>query len=282
MSSKKKTIYLYPSSNQEIMMHRYFIEMAYNGTPFHGWQVQPNAVSVQAVVDDALSKLLRIPVHVVGAGRTDTGVHASYFVAHFDISIEIDNPAHFLYKVNRILPRDVVVYSIQEVDQELHSRFSAISRTYHYNLVLLKNPFKQETAYLPVYNLDFDLMNQAAQLLFDYTDFTSFSKLHTDVKTNNCTVMLAHWHQIGDHEWQFVIRADRFLRNMVRAIVGTLLDVGRGKITLEDFKKVIEEKNRGGAGSSAPAHALFLVDIAYPEGAGFVPMTQQLILRKGC
>ena len=260
-------------------MYRYFIEMAYNGTSFHGWQVQPNAVSVQAVVDDALGKLLRSQVHVIGAGRTDTGVHASYFVAHFDTEIEIDNQDHFLYKINRILPRDVVVYSIQLVDPQLHSRFSAISRTYHYNLVLLKNPFKKELAYQPVYDLDFSLMNQAAQLLFDYTDFTSFSKLHTDVKTNNCQIMQAQWNQIADHEWQFVIQADRFLRNMVRAIVGTLMDVGRGKISVADFKKVIELKHRGEAGSSAPAQALFLVDIVYPEGCGFEPMPQQSIYR---
>ena len=134
-------------------MHRYFIEMAYNGSSFHGWQVQLNAVSVQAVLDDALGKLLRFPVHVIGAGRTDTGVHASYFVAHFDIDIEIENQSHFLYKINRILPRSVAIYSIQEVDSQLHSRFSAISRTYHYNLVLTKDPFKNDMAYMPVYDL---------------------------------------------------------------------------------------------------------------------------------
>lgn len=260
-------------------MPRYFLEMAYNGSAFHGWQVQPNAVTVQAVVDDALGKLLRTDVHVVGAGRTDTGVHASYFVAHFDTHFAIGDADHFLYKVNRILPRDVVVFTIQEVDPLLHSRFSATSRTYHYNLILQKDPFLKDTAYLPVYDLDFNRMNQAAMLLFDFTDFTSFSKLHTDVKTNNCQIMQAQWMAIDDYRWQFVVQADRFLRNMVRAMVGTLMDVGRGKISVSDFREIITLKHRGEAGSSAPAHALFLVDIEYPQGAGFKPMARQSAFR---
>lgn len=245
-------------------MRRYFIEMAYNGARFHGWQVQPNAISVQEVMDDALLKALRQEVHVVGAGRTDTGVHASYFVAHFDTDIKIDDPEQVIHKLNRILRNDVVVYSLQEVSLDAHSRFSALSRKYFYYIKMQKGPFSNDLTHRPYYHLDFKKMNEAAKVLFDYTDFTSFSKLHTDTKTNNCRIMQAEWVQ-QDDKMVFIVKADRFLRNMVRAIVGTLMDIGRGKLTKEDLRRIIEAKDRGAAGASAPPQALFLADIEYPD-----------------
>jgi tRNA pseudouridine38-40 synthase len=251
-------------TNFAILMARYFIEMAYNGAAYHGWQVQPNAVTVQQVIDDAFNKVLRSDIHVVGAGRTDTGVHASYFVAHFDCNNTIENYPQIINKVNRILHNDVVVFDIQQVNDEAHSRFSATQRRYEYVLTLTKNPFLQGLAYKPSFIPDFEVMNKACEVLFDYIDFTSFSKLHTDVKTNNCLITKAIWENKND-KWIFTIQADRFLRNMVRAIVGTLMDVGRGKISIDDFRSIIERKNRSEAGMSVPPEALFLVDIAYPD-----------------
>ncbi len=245
-------------------MARYFIEMAYNGKSYHGWQVQPNAISVQEVMDDCLSKILRENIAVVGCGRTDTGVHSPYFVAHFESDKEVIEESHFCYKMNRILPKDIAVYSISRVDDETHSRFSAVSRTYEYHVLDQKSPFLHELAYLAPYQYNFELMNQAALLLLNYTDFTSFSKLHTDVKTNNCKVTKAIWEKKGDR-WIFTIKADRFLRNMVRAIVGTLFEVGREKISIEEFKQIIELKDRGKAGASAPGYALYLIDVEYPQ-----------------
>jgi len=245
-------------------MARYFIEMAYNGAAYHGWQIQPNAITVQQVLEDALSKALRQKIETIGAGRTDTGVHASYFVVHFDCDLEVIDYKIVVDKINRILRNDVVVFDIQRVADDAHSRFSATSRRYEYVLSLTKNPFLQGLAYRPHCQLDFDRMNSACQLLFEYIDFTSFSKLHTDVKTNNCKISKAHWEPRGN-EWIFTIEADRFLRNMVRAIVGTLLDVGRGKISIDDFRNIIERKNRSEAGTSVPPEALFLVDIGYPS-----------------
>lgn len=256
------------------VMVRYFIEMAYNGTNYHGWQVQPNAISVQEVVDDALNKVLRCQVNVVGAGRTDTGVHASYFVAHFDIEDSISDLHQVVYRLNRILRNDVVVYSITQVDSEAHSRFSAVSRTYHYYLKVEKTPFLNEITYRPHFVVDVNLMNEAAKILFEYTDFTSFSKLHTDTKTNNCKIMQAEW-KVVEGIFVFVIKADRFLRNMVRAVVGTLLEVGRGKLSIEEFRLVIESKNRGNAGTSVPPQALFLVDVEY-ESLLFKPMKRKV------
>ncbi len=244
---------------------RYFLELAYKGTRYHGWQVQPNAVTVQEILDDALNKAIRNEnIHIVGAGRTDTGVHASYFVAHIDVQSRIDDTIQFVKKLNRILPDDIVVYSAKEVDDDTHSRFSATERTYHYFLQIGKNPFYLDLVCQYSFILDFEMMNKAASVLLEYTDFTSFSKLHTDVKTNNCKVSHARWtHRIDG--WVFTITADRFLRNMVRAIVGTLLEVGRGKMSIDDFSKVVEAKDRGAAGVSATAQGLFLADIVYPE-----------------
>jgi len=245
---------------------RYFLELAYKGTNYHGWQVQPNAVTVQELLDDALNKAIRgEDIHVVGAGRTDTGVHASYFVAHIDVNKEIEDTDRVVHKLNRILPDDIVVYSVTNVPDEAHSRFSALERKYHYFLTTNRNPFHLDLVYRATFEPNFGKMNEAAKLFYEYTDFTSFSRLHTDVKTNNCKVSFAEWKPYKDM-WVFTITADRFLRNMVRAIVGTLLDVGKGRISIDDFRKVIESKDRGKAGTSAPAHGLFLADIVYPAG----------------
>lgn len=245
-------------------MTRYFLELAYNGKNYHGWQIQPNAISVQEVLNDCIGKMLGEEINVVGCGRTDTGVHASYFVAHFNTQKQEIDGEQFCHKLNRFLPKDISVYSIVKVNEETHSRFSAVNRSYEYHLVTQKNPFLQELAYQSHVNLDFEMMNKAATTLFDYIDFTSFSKLHTDVKTNNCKITSAFWEYKKD-KWIFTISADRFLRNMVRAIVGTLLEVGRGKMTVDEFRRIIELKDRGVAGTSVAAHGLYLVDIQYPN-----------------
>ncbi len=245
-------------------MQRYFIDLAYEGTNYHGWQIQPNGVSVQECLMKALSTYLRTEVEVIGAGRTDAGVHASCMVAHFDYDGELDLPL-LAEKLNRLLPPDISVFRVRKVKAEAHARFNAVSRTYKYYVTTVKYPFNRHLKYKIHGKLDFQKMNEAATALFEYTDFTSFSKLHTDVKTNNCRIMHAEWTQQSENEWVFTIQADRFLRNMVRAIVGTLIEVGRGKLTVEGFRKVIELKDRCCAGSSAPGHALFLVDVEYPE-----------------
>ena len=245
-------------------MNRYFIYLGYNGKNFCGWQVQPNGTTVQQCIEEALATILRKPVPIVGAGRTDAGVHARLMIAHFDWEELISDTAFLVEKLNRLLPKDIAVYRIVPVRQEAHARFDATSRTYKYYVTLQKDPFNYEQVYKMSGKLDFELMNKACPILFEYIDFTSFSKLHTDVKTNNCRIMQAGWKQEGN-VWVFTIQADRFLRNMVRAIVGTLLEVGRGKLTLDGFRKVIEKKDRGEAGTSAPGHALYLVDVTYPE-----------------
>jgi len=246
------------------MTNRYIIQLSYNGTHYFGWQFQPNAISVQEVIEKALSTILREKIAVVGAGRTDTGVHASYYILHFDVLIEIAEPEKLIYHLNRFLPGDIAIQKIQKVNNEFHARFSAVSRTYKYFICTEKNPFQRGMCYEYTVLPDVEKMNEAAKLLFDFTDFTSFSKLHTDVKTNNCKIFQAEW-KLENKQLVFTIQADRFLRNMVRAIVGTLLEVGKCKITVDDFRKIIESKNRGVAGTSAPAQGLFLVDIEYPE-----------------
>lgn len=245
-------------------MKRYFLELSYDGTAYHGWQVQPNGITVQQVLEEALAILLRCPTEVVGAGRTDAGVHASRMVAHFETEKLFDATV-LVDKLNRLLPPDVAVHGVHPVHEEAHARFSATSRQYKYYVTFGKQPFRRQYAYRCFSKLDYERMNEAASALFEYTDFTSFSKLHTDVKTNNCRIMQARWEQQEDDLWVFTIRADRFLRNMVRAVVGTLLEVGRGKMTVEAFRKVIERKDRCSAGTSVPGHALFLVDVTYPE-----------------
>ena len=245
-------------------MFRYFIYFSYDGAAYHGWQVQPNAITVQQVLEEALAKLVRQPVPLVGAGRTDAGVNAACMVAHGDFPCEVDC-AQLVYKLNKILPPDIAVSDVRRVKDDAHARFDALSRRYNYHVVTAKSPFARRYACRVLPGVDFEAMNRAAEILYEYTDFTSFSKLHTDVKTNNCKVTFARWRQVSDNEWVFEIEADRFLRNMVRAIVGTLLLVGRGKLTLDGFRAVIENKARGEAGDSAMGEALFLVSVEYRE-----------------
>lgn len=243
---------------------RYFITLSYDGTAYHGWQIQPNGISVQQCLEQSLTTLLREETSVVGAGRTDAGVHALKMIAHFDTE-QIVDCIRLTDKLNRLLPPDIAVQKVQPVSVDAHARFSATSRTYHYYISTAKDPFNRHCTMRLFHTPDFERMNEAAQRLFDYIDFTSFSKLHTDVATNNCRIMQARWEQVGEHEWRFVIQADRFLRNMVRAVVGTLLEVGRGKMTVEEFCQVIEKKDRCSAGTSVTGQALFLVDVTYPE-----------------
>ncbi|MFZ4581430.1 MAG: tRNA pseudouridine(38-40) synthase TruA [Paludibacter sp.] len=243
---------------------RYFIYLSYNGTNYHGWQMQPNGISVQEVLSKALFTVLRIETEITGAGRTDTGVHARLMVAHFETEVVIDDLKLLANKLNSILPHDISVSKICKVNLDAHARFEAISRKYEYHIVTEKSVFQQGLAARFSENLDMELMNDAAKMMFQYTDFTSFSKLHTDVKTNNCVIKQAFWER-RENTLVFTIEADRFLRNMVRAIVGTLLEVGRGKITIDDFNKIIEAKNRCKAGTSVPACGLYLVDIKYPD-----------------
>lgn len=249
------------------MLQRYFLQLSYKGTSYHGWQVQPNALSVQEVMEKALSTILREQIAVVGAGRTDAGVHASFFVLHFESEKENINTEHLVYKLNRFLPPDIAVSKIFRVESDLHARFSAISRTYKYYISTKKNPFRTETSYQYTVPLDVQKMNEAASILFDYEDFTTFSRLHTDVKTNNCKIYQAEWNREGER-LIFTIKADRFLRNMVRAVVGTLLEVGRGKLSVKEYCQIIEMKDRGAAGASAPAEGLFLSHIEYPKEIG--------------
>lgn len=245
-------------------MQRYFIYLAYDGTAYHGWQIQPNGCSVQECLMQALSTLLRRPVEVTGAGRTDAGVHARLMVAHFDADAPLDTVL-LADKLNRLLPPDIAIYKVVPVVPDAHARFDALYRTYEYYVTLAKSPFNRGYSYRLFHAPDFEAMNRAAALLLEHTDFTSFSKLHTDVKTNNCRVMKAEWRQVDDVTWCFTIQADRFLRNMVRAVVGTLLMVGQGKLTVEGFNRIILQKNRCSAGTSVPGQALFLVDIGYPD-----------------
>ena len=253
---------------------RYFIELSYDGTAYHGWQVQPNGVSVQGTLQQALSTLLRTDVPITGAGRTDTGVHAAMMVAHFDIDKLPATPVkegdeqqsamdYMVYRLNGMLPRDIAIHRIYPVADDMHARFSAIARTYYYYVHTRKSPFLNNYSWRLVHEPDFEAMNRAAATLFDYTDFTSFSKVNTDTKTNICRIMRAEWVQMGPFEWRFEIQADRFLRNMVRAIVGTLMEVGRGTLTLEGFRQVIEQKDRCAAGDSVPARGLFLQEVKY-------------------
>ncbi len=244
-------------------MQRYFIYLSYDGTGYHGWQIQPNGNSVQAEMQRALSTLLRTDTEIVGAGRTDAGVHARLMVAHFDTDREIDC-GQLAYKLNRLLPRDISVSRVIPVEEGLHARFSAKLRTYRYYIHARKDPFRRFFSCETHYELDFPLMNEAAAYLLECTDFAAFCKTHTDVKTTLCRVTRAEWVCEGDGCWHFVISADRFLRNMVRAVVGTLIEVGRHRMTLEQFKGVVAGKNRSNAGESMPGNALFLEDIRYP------------------
>ncbi|MCL2246683.1 MAG: tRNA pseudouridine(38-40) synthase TruA [Lentimicrobiaceae bacterium] len=243
---------------------RYFVELSYNGAPFFGWQRQPNQMSVQEVLEDCFSLLLKNKIELVGCGRTDTGVHARNFFAHFDYEelLAEDYLETLQHKLNAFLPKELVIYRIFKVADDAHARFSALDRTYKYYVAISKDPFQFQTTYRVYEKLDLEAMNAAASFLLENKDFTSFSKLHTDVNNNFCEIKAACWEQEGD-SLVFTITANRFLRNMVRAIVGTLLLVGKGKISVTDFQEIIQEKNRNKAGMSAPAHALFLEKITY-------------------
>jgi len=243
-------------------MKRFFAYLSYDGTNYHGWQIQPNGISVQGVLQGALSTVLRRNVPIVGAGRTDTGVHARLMVAHFDFDDDID-VVHLTYKLNRILPRDISVHTVKEVDPSLHARFSATRRTYHYYIHTSKNPFLRHYSCELHYTLDFEKMNQAASHLVGIGDYSAFCKSRSDAKTHICNVMEAVWIEDDEAAWHFRITADRFLRNMVRAVVGTLIDVGRHRISIIDFDEVIRLGSREAAGESMPANALFLENVAY-------------------
>lgn len=243
-------------------MSRYAITFSFDGTLYHGWQIQPNGVSVQEKLQDSLTTLLRQDISVVGAGRTDAGVHARKMVAHFDIEQAVDCE-QLVYRLNRILPKDISVFQVEQVSDEFHARFSAIRRTYHYYVHTRKDPFRRHYSYELYTRLDLELMNQAASLLLDVTDFGAFCKSNSDAKTTICHVVCAHWVKETADNWYFEIAADRFLRNMVRAIVGTLLEVGRHRMSLEDFGKVVASKRRTEAGESVPGHALFLENVEY-------------------
>ena len=266
---------LHPNLEKKKRM-RYFIFFGYDGTNYHGWQIQPNANSVQQELQRALSILLRKEIEVVGAGRTDTGVHARNMAAHFDwnpeekvseekvseerIPMALDQ---LVYRLNRILPRDIAVYEVREVDAGMHARFSATSRTYHYYIHTRKDPFERHYSLQMNYPLDFEKMNQAAQYFLHHEDYAAFCKAGGDNKTTICHVSAARWVQTSPTTWHFEITANRFLRNMVRAVVGTLIDVGRGKISMDQFLDILHNGSRSDAGESMPGNALFLEDVGY-------------------
>lgn len=244
------------------------MRLSYRGEPYHGWQSQPGAVTVQEVIEGALSKVMRCPMKIVGAGRTDAGVNARMMVAHFDTDGEIADTVRLVGSLNAMVGRDIAIHEIYPVAPDLHARFDATSRTYHYYAVSEKSAFFYPLSWKAPAGLDYEAMNRAAALLLDTSDFTSFAKLHTDAKTNICRVTHARWHRVAAFDgegWVFVITADRFLRNMVRAVVGTLVEVGRGKITVEDFARIIERRDRCAAGTSMPPQALYLWDVTYPD-----------------
>lgn len=242
---------------------RYFVEFSYDGKAYHGWQRQPNAMSVQQTMEMAMTTQLRVPVHLVGAGRTDAGVHARQMYAHFDMDSPMDTEEQ-LQRLNAFLPGDIAIKNIFPVNEKAHARFDALERTYEYWVVQRKDPFCRDWAHYVHLPLDIEAMNKAASLLLDHTNFECFSKSNTDVKTYICHLKAAHWKQ-DQGKLVFTITADRFLRNMVRAVVGTLLDVGLGKDTIENVNSIIKSKDRGEAGVSVPAKGLYLTNITYPK-----------------
>lgn len=240
---------------------RYFIEFSYSGKNYFGFQIQPDQISVQEVLENALSTILRDEIKITGAGRTDAGVHAKKIFAHFDTKKSTGD--NLTYQLNSFLPQDIAIKRIFSVKDDFHARFDATFRTYEYFISLEKNPFTQDSSW-QIWKRDLQVarMNEACKILFEYEDFTSFSKLHTETKTNNCKIYKAFWEQKGS-DLKFTISADRFLRNMVRAIAGTMVEIGNGKIEPSDLRKIIEDKNRNSAGTSAPPQGLFLVDVGY-------------------
>ena len=250
---------------QNCAMGRYFIHLAYNGAAYCGWQTQPGLPTVQQTLEVALSTLLREPIAVVGCGRTDSGVHASDFYAHFDTSHSPQSEAikQLTFKLNSLLPTDIAVFGVEAVAANAHARFDAVARTYQYHVSNSRQPFRQGLYARIYFEPNLELMNRAASLLMEYEDFTSFAKLHTQVKTNICHLSAAHWEKVGE-EWVFTIRSNRFLRNMVRSVTGTLLDVGRGKLSLDGLRQIVDRRDRSAAGVSMPAQGLFLTKVEYP------------------
>lgn len=247
------------------MKTRYFIFITYKGTSYHGWQIQPNSVTVQQILEDSLSVVLNEKISTTGAGRTDTGVHAKFFCAHFDsISANLSAQNNLIFRLNGYLPEDISVKSIKRVLPDANARFSALSRTYKYFITRLKDPFFNNSSWLINRKIDIASMNEACTLLFNHSDFTSFSRLHSDTKTNICKIFHAGWEEV-DNRTIFTVRADRFLRNMVRALVGTMVEIGYGKMDIKEFEEIILSKDRCRAGKSAPAKGLFLTDIEYPD-----------------
>lgn len=244
-------------------MGRYFMRLAYRGAEFHGWQIQPNAVSVQGVVENAMSTVFRMNIPIVGAGRTDTGVNARIMYAHFDYEDELPDKKRLLLSLNRLVGKDIAIHDIFQVADDAHARFDATERTYKYFVSFEKTPFLYPLSWFCPTRLDIARMNEASEILLTTDDFTSFAKLHSDAKTNICDVREAFWNIEHNHYAVFTISADRFLRNMVRAVVGTLVDVGRGKLSIDGFRNIITSKDRCSAGQSMPGEALFLWDIKY-------------------
>jgi len=250
---------IYPS------LTRYFIYISFKGTSYHGWQVQPKAVTIQKILDEAITMILGEKISTTGAGRTDAGVHAQVFCAHFDSqNTDLAKRKNLIFRLNRFLPEDISVSEIKKVLPEANARFSAISRTYKYYISRVKDPFNVGSSWFIHGDLDVEAMNLASKILLNHSDFTSFSRLHSDNKTNLCKIFIAGWEDRGNI-LVFTIRADRFLRNMVRAIVGTMIEAGRGRISPDDFEGILLSRNRSSAGMSAPATGLFLASIEYPE-----------------
>ncbi len=244
-------------------MKRYFLELAYKGTKYHGWQIQKNALSVQEVVEKALALILRSPTPTLGSGRTDTGVHASQQFIHFETLEDLD-PKDFIKKLNSVLPKDIAVYTLRKVNHRAHVRFDALLRSYVYQITRRKNPFHQDTSWVHLPHLNVGKMNEAANLLLSHEDFECFSKVKTDVDHFKCKIKVAYWEQ-KDHELYFHITANRFLRGMVRSIVGTMIEIGTGKWDLGQFERILESKDRNQAGFSVPPHGLFLSKVTYPD-----------------
>lgn len=247
-------------------MNRYFIRLAFDGTPYHGWQIQPNAITVQQVLNDALTMMLREPVNLTGCGRTDTGVHAEMFYAHMDLKQDLspDASQKLVHQLNSYLDDTIAVSSVFPVLSQMHARFSARARTYRYRILRKKNPFLSRFSYTCFTPLDLELMNRGADFLISVNDFTSYSKVNSDVKSHICQVTKAQWRKEND-QLIFEIRADRFLRNMVRAIVGTLMELGQEKISFDQLRQITASRNRSDAGESVPASGLALVEVEYPE-----------------
>jgi tRNA pseudouridine38-40 synthase len=244
---------------------RYFLFLSYRGTNFHGWQIQPQAVTVQKTLDSALCLVLNEEIKTTGAGRTDSGVHAIVFCAHFDsVNPDLVHDKKLIFRLNRLLPTDIAIKSLRKVLPDANARYSAISRTYEYYISRVKDPFSDSSSWYIHGDIDVAAMNDSCKLLMQHSDFTSFSRLHSDTKTNICKIFYAEWRGYGD-KLVFTIKADRFLRNMVRAIVGTMIEIGSGRKNLKQFEEIITALDRCRAGKSAPAKGLFLTDIEYPD-----------------